>query len=112
MSATNLPWTRNKYGEVLGANGRTVELNGFASVVSPGVRQDEAKANAVAVILAVNSHDELIAALRECRAALTAETIGTVNMDDPDWYEAVAKAVAKADAALSRIPDIQIKGAA
>jgi hypothetical protein len=62
--------------------------------------------------LAVNSHDELVAALQECRAALTAETIGTVNMDDPDWYQAVAKAVAKADAVLSRIPDIQIKGAA
>lgn len=109
MSATNLPWTRNKYGEVLCANGRTVELNGFASVVSPGVRQDEAKANAVAVILAVNSHDELVEALTACAAILPKYHMAGKTTGDDEELSAVLERVQEA---LSRIPDTQIKGAA
>lgn len=44
--------------------------------------------------------ERLRAALGAARAALTADTIGTYNMDDPEWYEQVRKAVAQIDAAL------------
>jgi hypothetical protein len=45
---------------------------------------------------------ELLSALVECVDALTADTIGTVDMDDPAWYRQVANAVATARAALAK----------
>jgi len=46
---------------------------------------------------------EAVEALTEARAALTAPTIGTVHMDDPDWYQQVDRAVASVDAALTKL---------
>lgn len=44
----------------------------------------------------------LVEAAKAGHAALTAPTIGTTDMDDPDWYHAVADAVAKLSAALAK----------
>lgn len=43
----------------------------------------------------------LLEALEECVAVLTAETIGTYNQDDPDWYAAIDRAVPRARAAIA-----------
>lgn len=45
--------------------------------------------------------DRLVEALEECVAVLTADTVGTIRMDDPNWYAALDKAVTKARAALT-----------
>jgi hypothetical protein len=42
-----------------------------------------------------------VEALRQALTVMTAETIGTYRMDDPDWYCALNKAVASARAALA-----------
>jgi len=46
--------------------------------------------------------DALREALQECIKALSAETIGTIYMDDPDWYSQVDKALAAGRAALNQ----------
>lgn len=55
----------------------------------------ETAENAAALI------ERMKGALDLARSALTADTIGTVNMDDPEWYQQVDKAVAAIDAARS-----------
>lgn len=43
----------------------------------------------------------LLAALEECVTVLTAETIGTIYEDDPEWYAAIDRAVPRARAAIA-----------
>jgi hypothetical protein len=43
----------------------------------------------------------LLEALEECVTVLTADTIGTYNQDDPDWYAAIDRAVPRARAAIA-----------
>lgn len=45
--------------------------------------------------------ERLRAALAVARSALTAETIGTIYMDEPTWYKQVDEAVTAIDAVLS-----------
>jgi hypothetical protein len=45
--------------------------------------------------------EKTVEALRQALTVMTAETIGTYRMDDPDWYCALNKAVASARAALA-----------
>jgi len=47
--------------------------------------------------------EELLGALKECLDVLTADTIGTIHMDDPDWYAAVYKAVDRARAVIAKV---------
>jgi len=109
MSASHTPWTINEFGEALDANKRTIVANGFATVMSPGTWQDEAKANTEAIVLAVNSHDELVEALTACAAILPKYHMAGKTTGDDEELSAVLERVQEA---LSRIPDIQIKGAA
>lgn len=63
------PWTRDKYGKVIDANGNQVTLTGFASwcgYVEESLHKDDDD-----VFRAVNSHDDLVAALKSI-AKLTA----------------------------------------
>lgn len=50
---------------------------------------------------------ELLNALKVCIEALTAETIGTIYMDDPGWYQAVDDAVTQAKAAIIKAESAQ-----
>jgi len=56
------PWTRDKYGKVIDANGKQVTLTGFASWC--GYVAEECHKDDDDVVRAVNSHDDLVAALR------------------------------------------------
>ncbi|QPQ55567.1 hypothetical protein IC614_02905 [Allosphingosinicella flava] len=69
-----------------------------AEVYSDDCDPDEAKANAHLIA----SAPELVDACEDSLKTLTAETIGTIHMDDPDWYLAVDRAVSKLRAALSK----------
>jgi len=51
-------------------------------------------------------------ALRDCIQVLTADTIGTTDMDNPEWYAAVNAAVAKARAALTASSPAPVSGEA
>ena len=105
MSATHLPWRVTEYGEVLGANGRTVVANGFATVASPGDWQNEARANAVSIVLAVNSHDELVSVvasalpvLEATQRLMTAEAAKRGMEPDDTLLNRMRAALAKASA--------------
>lgn len=50
-----------------------------------------------------NADARLVEALRECVAVLTDPIVGTIHHDDPDWYQALDRAVTKARAALSEV---------
>lgn len=50
-----------------------------------------------------NADARLVEALRDCVAVLTDPIVGTIYHDDPDWYQALDRAVAKARAALSEV---------
>jgi len=63
---TSGPWSIDEWGSVNGPDGRTIEINGVASVCSPGVRQDIAKANARLIAAA----PELLEALQKSAVAL------------------------------------------
>ena len=55
----------------------------------------------------------LYEALKDCVAVLTDDVVGTYRHDDPDWYQALNKAVEKARAALSKAegsPDSKQEG--
>lgn len=47
-----------------------------------------------------DSHHRLVEALEDCVAVLTDPIVGTIYHDDPDWYQALDRAVTKARAAL------------
>lgn len=61
---TPLPWTIDKYGAVL-RDGQTIVTEGFALSGSALAKQ-----NTAFIVHAVNSHHDLIEALREAREAL------------------------------------------
>lgn len=50
-----------------------------------------------------NADARLVEALRDCLAVLTDPIVGTIYQDDPAWFEALDRAVAKARAALSEV---------
>lgn len=47
-----------------------------------------------------DSHHRLVEAVEDCVAVLTDPIVGTIYHDDPDWYQALDRAVTKARAAL------------
>jgi hypothetical protein len=45
---------------------------------------------------------DLLEALNDALAVMTADTVGTIHMDDPDWYRQLWAAVDKARAAIAK----------
>lgn len=85
---TALPWTLDDYGSVTFPGARKTQslmLNGTSTMCSPGPSMDEAKANRDFMIRAANSHDALVAALKEVM-----EWVSNWDpnfADDPEWDE-------------------------
>lgn len=95
---TELPWRASGaimdgFRPVMASGGGIVCL---VSTLGPNAAKDTDF-----IVRAVNSHYQLAEALEECVAVLTADTVGTIRMDDPNWYAALDKAVTKARAALT-----------
>lgn len=66
-------------------------------------RTDDAQERAEALTAwntRADSHHRLVEALEDCVAVLTDPIVGTIYHDDPDWYQALDRAVTKARAAL------------
>jgi hypothetical protein len=76
--AENLDWTIDEYHSVTGPDGRTVELNGFASVMAGGERQRASRARTKLIVDVLKAFPATVSALRASQqvAKEQAETIG------------------------------------
>ena len=95
---TPLPWWIDDDGFIAAGSG-----DDYQTVADPHCRPtvdcgDENGANAAFIISACNSHYELLAALKDCRAALHA-TKESLGLDHPAAIIAADNAIAKAERA-------------
>lgn len=78
--AAKLEWTITKYHDVEGPDGRTVELNGFASVMAGGERQRWSRARTKLVVDVLAAFPGAIAALRASEAECERLKVENVNL--------------------------------
>jgi hypothetical protein len=118
MSAkhTPTPWVKLTHQDVValeGADGVRVARSSWHSTIrDPHPLQAEAIANFDLILLAVNSHAELVGALSACQWALQQAQEDLAAFEAGTRTKRSVSTSSAITAALSRIPDIQIKGAA
>lgn len=76
---TPTPWSIDAYDEINGPNGKRLFVNGVASALTAGEFMDIGKANAAFIVKAVNSYDDLVAALRR----IASMDVDRFNTEEP-----------------------------
>lgn len=78
------------------------QLRGIATPGMEDVDERTILEAAAALAAAQAEIAQLREALGDALVVMTADTVGTYRMDDPDWYDALWGATAKARAALAQ----------
>jgi hypothetical protein len=92
---TPTPWeTADAYGPIEGGQSIKAVCDNYLICSTTGYYgRDGAIANAAFIVRAVNSHEQLVAALKRCLARIKAECADPEDIDDVAFAESVLTAV-------------------
>jgi hypothetical protein len=98
------PWTISEYGQVNDAFHMSVRIKGFA-VAGGNAGQEEAEATTAFIVKAVNMHQELVNALKDC--AFTLGAIDPAGWSNTILCERVRDLIAKASGQYAALDELR-----